>query len=88
MGKKIFFYVKKVQRALLMICCYVEQMADCLVGIDKFLLKSGTLTLSATMHPFHGVQGLAHLHLLRIIWEIRFFVCLQSLNKGRRRRRK
>ena len=56
------FNVKKVQRTLLMMGCYVEQITDCLAGnvcglvaIDQFLLKSGTLTMSATMQPF-GVQ--------------------------------
>jgi elongation factor 2 len=51
--------VKKVQRTLLMMGRYVEQIPDCpagnvcgLVGIDQFLLKSGTLTTSAEMHPF------------------------------------
>ena len=52
LGKKKDFYVKKVQCTLLMMGCYVEQIADCLVGIDQFLLKSGTLTMSATMHHF------------------------------------
>lgn len=58
-GKKKDLYVKKVQRTLLMMGKYVEQIADCpsgnvcgLVGIDQYLLKSGTLTTSQTMHPF------------------------------------
>merc|ERR1712038_1014133 len=61
MGKDLF--VKKVQRTLLMMGRYVEQISDCpagnvcgLVGIDQFLLKSGTLTTSATMHPFHTMK--------------------------------
>merc|ERR1712056_128757 len=59
MGKKKDLFVKKVQRTLLMMGRYVEQIPDCpagnvcgLVGIDQFLLKSGTLTTSDTMHPF------------------------------------
>lgn len=59
MGKKKDLFIKKVQRTLLMMGRYVEQIADCpagnvcgLVGIDQYLLKSGTLTTSATMHPF------------------------------------
>merc|ERR1712048_1447699 len=62
-GKKKDLYVKKVQRTLLMMGRYVEQISDCpagnvcgLVGIDQFLLKSGTLTTSATMHPFHTMK--------------------------------
>jgi len=42
---------------------YVEQIPDCpagnvcgLVGIDQFLLKSGTLTTSVTMYPFHTMK--------------------------------
>mmetsp|Transcript_45157 Transcript_45157/g.74866 ORF Transcript_45157/g.74866 Transcript_45157/m.74866 type:complete len:852 (-) Transcript_45157:249-2804(-) len=58
-GKKKDLFLKKVQRTLLMMGRYVEQIPDCpagnvcgLVGIDQFLLKSGTLTSSAEMHPF------------------------------------
>merc|ERR1719158_1893784 len=57
-GKKKDLYVKKVQRVLLMMGRYVEQLDSCpagnmcgLVGIDQYLLKSGTLTTSETMHP-------------------------------------
>jgi len=62
-GKKKDLFVKKVQRTLLMMGRYVEQISECpagnvcgLVGIDQFLLKSGTLTSSATMHPFHTMK--------------------------------
>merc|ERR1712130_672639 len=62
-GKKKDLYIKKVQRTLLMMGRYVEQIPDCpagnvcgLVGIDQFLLKSGTLTTSAEMHPFHTMK--------------------------------
>jgi len=62
-GKKKDLFVKKVQRTLLMMGRYVEQISDCpagnvcgLVGIDQFLLKSGTLTSSATMWPFHTMK--------------------------------
>merc|ERR1719410_1821199 len=63
MGKKKDLYVKKVQRTLLMMGRYVEQISDCpagnvcgLVGVDQFLVKTGTLTSSATMHPFHTMK--------------------------------
>jgi len=63
MGKKKDIFIKKVQRTLLMMGRYVEQISDCpagnvcgLVGIDQFLLKSGTLTSSATMYPFHTMK--------------------------------
>merc|ERR1719410_3392074 len=63
MGKKKDLFVKKVQRTLLMMGRYVDHISVCpagnvcgLVGIDQFLLKSGTLTSSATMHPFHTMK--------------------------------
>ena len=56
-GKKDDLYVKSVQRTVLMMGRYVEPIEDCpagniigLVGIDQFLLKSGTLTTSETAH--------------------------------------
>merc|ERR1711971_133854 len=62
-GKKKDLFIKKVQRTLLMMGRYVEQIADCpagnvcgLVGIDQFLLKSGTLTTSETFHPFQTMK--------------------------------
>jgi len=56
-GKKDDLFVKSVQRTVLMMGRYVEPLEDCpagnivgLVGIDQFLLKSGTLTTSETAH--------------------------------------
>ncbi|KAI0686016.1 P-loop containing nucleoside triphosphate hydrolase protein [Cytidiella melzeri] len=56
-GKKDDLFVKSVQRTILMMGRYVEPIEDCpsgnivgLVGIDQFLLKSGTLTTSETAH--------------------------------------
>jgi elongation factor 2 len=56
-GKKDDLFVKSVQRTVLMMGRYVEPIEDCpagnivgLVGIDQFLLKSGTLTTSDTAH--------------------------------------
>jgi elongation factor 2 len=56
-GKKEDLYVKSIQRTMLMMGRYVEPLEDCpagnivgLVGIDQFLLKSGTLTTSETAH--------------------------------------
>lgn len=58
-GKKIDLFVKKVQRTVLMMGRYVEQISDCpcgnvvgLVGIDQFIVKSGTLTTHEEAHPF------------------------------------
>ncbi|THH23089.1 hypothetical protein EUX98_g8088, partial [Antrodiella citrinella] len=56
-GKKDDLFVKAVQRTVLMMGGSVEPIEDCpsgnivgLVGIDQFLLKSGTLTTSETAH--------------------------------------
>jgi elongation factor 2 len=59
LGKKTDLYVKKIQRIVLMMGRYVEQMPDCpcgnivgLVGVDSYLLKAGTIATSESAHPF------------------------------------
>ncbi|KAL5519480.1 EFT2_2 [Sanghuangporus vaninii] len=56
-GKKEDLFVKAVQRTVLMMGRSIEPIEDCpagnivgLVGIDQFLLKSGTITESETSH--------------------------------------
>lgn len=56
-GKKEDLFIKAIQRTVLMMGRFVEPIDDCpagnivgLVGIDQFLLKSGTLTTSETAH--------------------------------------
>ncbi|KAI0285488.1 P-loop containing nucleoside triphosphate hydrolase protein [Russula aff. rugulosa BPL654] len=56
-GKKEDLFVKSVQRTVLMMGHSVEPIEDCpagnivgLVGVDQFLLKTGTLTTSETAH--------------------------------------
>ena len=56
-GKKTDLYVKKIQRVILMMGRYVEQLQDCpcgnivgLVGVDSYLLKSGTITTHEEAH--------------------------------------
>ncbi|KAI8928021.1 P-loop containing nucleoside triphosphate hydrolase protein [Entophlyctis helioformis] len=56
-GKKEDLFVKSIQRVVLMMGRTVESLDDCpagnivgLVGIDQFLLKSGTITTSETAH--------------------------------------
>ncbi|KAG6845384.1 translation elongation factor 2 [Tephrocybe sp. NHM501043] len=56
-GRKNDLFIKSIQRTVLMMGRYVEPIEDCpagnivgLVGIDQFLLKSGTLTTSETAH--------------------------------------
>jgi elongation factor 2 len=58
-GSKKDLFVKKIQRTVLMMGRFVEQLADCpagniigLVGVDQYLLKSGTITTSETAHQF------------------------------------
>jgi len=56
-GKKDDLFVKSIQRTVLMMGRGVEAIEDCpagniigLVGVDQFLLKSGTITTSETAH--------------------------------------
>ncbi|PVZ96614.1 hypothetical protein BB558_007465 [Smittium angustum] len=56
-GKKDDLFVKSIQRTILMMGRYVESIEDCpagnivgLVGVDQFLLKSGTITTSEVAH--------------------------------------
>ena len=56
-GKKEDLFVKSVQRVVLMMGRSVESLEDCpagnivgLVGIDQFLLKSGTISTSESAH--------------------------------------
>jgi len=56
-GKKSDLFVKNIQRTVLMMGRYVEPVEDIpagntvgLVGVDQFLLKSGTITTSETAH--------------------------------------
>lgn len=56
-GKKDDLFIKAIQRVVLMMGRFVEPIDDCpagnivgLVGIDQFLLKSGTLTTYETAH--------------------------------------
>ncbi|KAJ8090027.1 translation elongation factor 2 [Marasmius tenuissimus] len=56
-GRKDDLFIKSIQRTVLMMGSRTEAIDDCpagnivgLVGIDQFLLKSGTLTTSETAH--------------------------------------
>jgi elongation factor 2 len=62
-GKKKDLHVKKVQRTVLMMGRYIEQMPDCpagniigLVGIDAYLLKCGTICSHKEAYPFHTMK--------------------------------
>merc|ERR1719427_2213078 len=56
-GKKEDLYVKPIQRTILMMGRYIEAIEDVpcgnicgLVGVDQYLVKTGTLSTSATAH--------------------------------------
>ncbi|KAL9013327.1 MAG: hypothetical protein Q9173_001971 [Seirophora scorigena] len=56
-GKKEDLFIKAIQRTILMMGRFIEPIEDVpagnilgLVGVDQFLLKSGTLTTSETAH--------------------------------------
>ncbi|KAI9140195.1 P-loop containing nucleoside triphosphate hydrolase protein [Paraphysoderma sedebokerense] len=56
-GKKEDLFVKNIQRTVLMMGRYIEAIDDCpagnivgLVGVDQFLLKSGTISTVETAH--------------------------------------
>jgi len=62
-GKKNDLFIKKIQRTVLMMGRYVEQLPDCpcgnivgLVGVDSFLLKTGTLCTDEKAHNFHTMK--------------------------------
>ena len=68
-GKKDDLFVKSIQRTVLMMGRYIEPIEDCpagnilgLVGVDQFLLKSGTLTSSETAHNMR-VMKLSLIHI-------------------------
>jgi len=57
-GSKKDLFVKKIQRVVLMMGRYVEQMQDApcgntvgLVGVDTYILKSGTIAEAEDAHP-------------------------------------
>ncbi|GBG34954.1 Elongation factor 2 [Hondaea fermentalgiana] len=62
-GKKKDLYLKSIQRTLVQMGRYVEQVADvpagnnaCLVGVDQYLLKTGTITTIESAHSFRQMK--------------------------------
>jgi len=62
-GKKSDLYTKKIQRTILMMGRYIEQLLDCpagnivgLVGVDQYLLKCGTITNHTLAHNFISMK--------------------------------
>jgi len=62
-GKKRDLFVKKIQRTVLMMGKYTEQISDCpagnligLMGVDQFLLKTGTICTHESSLPFNTMK--------------------------------
>ncbi|CAK4066254.1 unnamed protein product [Aphanomyces euteiches] len=62
-GKKTDLWVKNIQRTIIMMGRYVEQVPDIpcgntcgLVGVDQYLIKSGTITTSETGHTIRTMK--------------------------------
>merc|ERR1719273_589487 len=62
-GKKKDLYVKKIQRTLLMMGRYTEQISDCpagnligLMGVDQYILKTGSISTCDEAHPFNTMK--------------------------------
>nr|XP_027202107.1 elongation factor 2-like [Dermatophagoides pteronyssinus] len=62
-GSKEDLAVKSIQRTVIMMGRFVEQVQDvpcgntcALIGIDQFLLKSGTITTSESAHAFNSMK--------------------------------
>jgi elongation factor 2 len=62
-GKKTELWVKNIQRTIIMMGRYVEQVQDipagntcALVGVDQYLLKSGTITTIESACPFKTMK--------------------------------
>jgi len=90
-GKKEDLFVKSVQRTVLMMGRYVEQIEDCpagnivgLVGVDQFLLKSGTLTTSETAHNMK-VMKFSVSPVLQVAVEVKNAADLPKLVEGLKR---
>lgn len=90
-GKKDDLFVKSVQRTVLMMGRSVEPIEDCpagnivgLVGIDQFLLKSGTLTTSETAHNMR-VMKFSVSPVVRVAVEVKNAADLPKLVEGLKR---
>jgi len=62
-GKKADLYIKKIQRTVLLMGRFVEQLPNCpagniigLVGVDAYLLKAGTITTHKEAHNFISMK--------------------------------
>ena len=90
-GRKADLFIKSVQRTVLMMGRYVEPIADCpagnivgLVGLDQFLLKSGTLTSSETSHNMKVMKSSVH-PVVQVAVDVQNPVDLPKLIEGLKR---
>ncbi|KZP19945.1 P-loop containing nucleoside triphosphate hydrolase protein [Athelia psychrophila] len=90
-GKKDDLFIKSIQRTVLMMGSYIEPIEDCpagniigLVGIDQFLLKSGTLTTSETAHNMR-VMKFSVSPVVQVAVEVKNAADLSKLVEGLKR---
>ncbi|KAG7091692.1 Elongation factor 2 [Marasmius oreades] len=90
-GKKDDLFVKSIQRTVLMMGRSIEPIEDCpagnivgLVGIDQFLLKSGTLTTSETAHNMR-VMRFSVSPVVQVAVEVKSAADLPKLVEGLKR---
>jgi elongation factor 2 len=90
-GKKEDLYIKNVQRTVLMMGRKTEQIEDCpcgniigLVGVDQFLVKSGTITTCETAHNIR-VMKFSVSPVVRVAVEPRNAADLPKLVEGLKR---
>jgi len=90
-GKKEDLYIKNVQRTVLMMGRKTEQIEDCpcgniigLVGVDQYLIKSGTITTCETAHNIR-VMKFSVSPVVRVAVEPRNAADLPKLVEGLKR---
>ena len=90
-GKKDDLFIGVVQRTVLMMGRYIEAIGDCpagnivgLVGVDRFLLKSGTITESETAHNMK-VMKFSVSPVVRVAVEVKNPIDLPRLVEGLKR---
>jgi elongation factor 2 len=90
-GKKTDLYVKNIQRTVIMMGRYVEPVEDIpagntcgLVGVDQYLLKSGTITTSEIAHNIR-VMKFSVSPVVRVAVECKFPSDLPKLVEGLKR---
>ena len=90
-GRKDDLFIKSIQRTVLMMSRYVEPIDDCpagnivgLLGIDQFLLKTGTLTTSETAHNMKCMKFSVS-PVVRVAVEVKHAADLPKLSEGLKR---